>query len=53
MGAKVHVREEKNPDHLLRSRNDSSVDLNAVTMHRQLGCWLGSSHSFKECVTAH
>ena len=20
---------------------------------RQLGCWLGSSHSFKECVTAH
>ena len=21
--------------------------------HRQLGCWLGSSHSFKECVTAH
>ena len=53
MGAKVHVREEKNPDHLLRSRNDSSVDLNEVTMHRQLGCWLGSSHSFKECVTAH
>ena len=22
-------------------------------MLRQLGCWLGSSHSFKECVTAH
>ena len=22
-------------------------------MHRQPGCWLGSSHSFKECVTAH
>jgi hypothetical protein len=20
---------------------------------RQPGCWLGSSHSFKECVTAH
>ena len=23
MGAKVRAREEKNPDHLLRSRNDS------------------------------
>ncbi len=22
-------------------------------MPRQPGCWLGSSHSFKECVTAH
>ena len=22
-------------------------------MLRQPGCWLGSSHSFKECVTAH
>ena len=22
-------------------------------MQRQPGCWLGSSHSFKECVTAH
>ena len=27
MGAKVHVREEKNPDHRLRSRNNSSVAL--------------------------
>lgn len=27
MGAKVHVREEKNPDHRLRSRNDSSVEI--------------------------
>jgi hypothetical protein len=24
-----------------------------VVVHRQLGCWLRSSHSFKECVTAH
>ena len=22
-------------------------------MHRQPGCWLRSSHSFKECVIAH
>ena len=24
-----------------------------MKLHRQPGCWLGSSHSFKECVTAH
>ena len=53
MGAKVHVRKEKNPDHQLRSRNSRSVAFNEVRPHRQLGCWLGSSHSFKECVTAH
>ena len=27
--------------------------LNDVQLLRQPGCWLGSSHSFKECVTAH
>ena len=27
MGAKVHVREEKNPDHQLRSPNNCSVEL--------------------------
>ena len=26
---------------------------NKVRFLKQLGCWLGSSHSFKECVTAH
>ena len=24
-----------------------------VQLHRQPGCWLRSSHSFKECVIAH
>ena len=24
-----------------------------VELHRQPGCWLRSSHSFKECVIAH
>ena len=24
-----------------------------VGLHRQPGCWLRSSHSFKECVIAH
>ena len=29
------------------------INSNAVVFRWQLGCWLGSSHSFKECVTAH
>ena len=28
-----------------------SWNKNGVGLLRQLGCWLGSSHSFKECVT--
>ena len=24
-----------------------------VSLHRQPGCWLRSSHTFKECVIAH
>ena len=24
-----------------------------MKMHKQPGCWLRSSHTFKECVTAH
>ena len=24
-----------------------------MELHKQLGCWLRSSHSFKECVIAH
>jgi hypothetical protein len=26
---------------------------NDVETHKQPGCWLRSSHAFKECVTAH
>ena len=26
---------------------------NDVILRKQPGCWLRSSHSFKECVTAH
>ena len=53
-GAKVRVRERNNSDHRLRSRNPGRVGANnEVGPQRQPGCWLGSSHSFKECVTAH
>ena len=53
-GAKVRVRERNNSDHRLRSRNRRRVEgNNEVGPQRQPGCWLGSSHSFKECVTAH
>ena len=54
VGAKVHVRERNNSDHRLRPRIAGRVEANnEVGPQRQLGCWLGSSHSFKECVTAH
>ncbi len=53
-GAKVRVRERNNSDHRPRPRNPGRVgDNNEVGSQRQLGCWLGSSHSSKECVTAH
>ena len=53
-GAKVRVRERNNSDHRLRPPNAGRVeDNNEVGSQRQLGCWLGSSHSFEECVTAH
>ena len=53
-GAKVRVRERNNSDHRLRPLNPCRVEANnEVGSQRQLGCWLGSSHSFKECVTAH
>ena len=53
-GAKVRVRERNNSDHRPRPPNPGRVeDHNEVGPHRQLGCWLGSSHSFEECVTAH
>ena len=54
MGAKVHVRKRNNSDHRLRPPNTGRVEANnEVGLHGQLGCWLGSSHSFEECVTAH
>ena len=53
-GAKVRGRERNNSDHRPRPRNPGQVeDNNEVGPQRQLGCWLGSSHSFEECVTAH
>ena len=53
-GAKVRVLKRNNSDHRLRPPNTGRVEVNnEVGLHRQLGCWLGSSHSFKECVTAH
>ena len=54
VGAKVHVRKRNNSDHRLRPPNTGRVEANnEVGLHGQLGCWLGSSHSFEECVTAH
>ena len=54
VGAKVHVRERNNSDHRLRPPIAGRVEANnEVGPQRQLGCWLGSSHSFEECVTAH
>ncbi len=53
MGAKVHCREGNNPDCQLKAPKGILSRTNAVRLLRQLGCWLGSSHSFKECVTAH
>ena len=54
VGAKVRVLKRNNSDHRLRPPNPGRVEANnEVELHRQLGCWLGSSHSFEECVTAH
>ena len=52
-GANVRVREGNNPDRRPRPRIVGRVEQNEVGGQRQSGCWLGSSHSFKECVTAH
>ncbi len=53
-GAKVRVRKRNNSDRRLRPPSAGRVEgNNGVGPQRQLGCWLGSSHSFKECVTAH
>ena len=51
-GDKLRRRKGNSPDRRLRSPNIHSV-VNKVKFLKQLGCWLRSSHSFKECVTAH
>jgi hypothetical protein len=51
-GDNVRPREGKNPDRRLRPPSTSSVRKD-VDVHRQLGGWLRSSHSLKECVIAH
>ena len=51
-GAKFRGQKGKSPDRQLRSPRDSEVE-NDVKMQRQPGCWLRSSHTLKECVTAH
>ena len=51
-GAKLVAQEENSPDRHLRPLNLRSVG-NDVERHKQPGCWLRSSHAFKECVTAH
>ena len=48
----VRPREGKTPDRRLRPPSTGSVR-NDVDVHRQLGGWLRSSHSLKECVIAH
>ena len=52
MWAKLCVREGNSPDRPLRSRSPCRVAKD-VRLPRQPGCWLRSSHPFKECVTAH
>ena len=52
MGDTIHSQEGNSPDRQLRSLNVRYV-VKDVGLHRQPGCWLRSSHSFKECVIAH
>ena len=52
MTDKCHGQKGNSPDRQLRSPNVRSVDKD-VDLQKQPGCWLRSSHSFKECVTAH
>lgn len=50
----VRLREGKNPDRRLRvPKYGLSGEGKDVNLLRQLGGWLRSSHSLKECVTAH
>ena len=52
MWAKLCAREGNSPDRPLRSPSSSRVAKD-VRPPRQPGCWLRSSHAFKECVIAH
>jgi hypothetical protein len=49
---KRHCQKGNSPDSCLRSLSYNSVEKD-VRLLRQPGCWLRSSHSFKECVIAH
>jgi hypothetical protein len=50
----VRLREGKNPDRRLSvPKCKLSGEEKDVSSLRQLGGWLRSSHSFKECVIAH
>ena len=50
----VRLREGKNPDRRLSVPEYTlSGEAKDVNLPRQLGGWLRSSHSFKECVIAH
>ena len=50
--AKPRVREGNSPDRPPRPPSPCRVAKD-VRLPRQPGCWLRSSHPFKECVTAH
>ena len=50
--AKLCAREGNSPDRPLRPPSPCRVAKD-VRFARQPGCWLRSSHAFKECVTAH
>ncbi len=52
MTDKRHCQKGNSPDSYLRSPSYNSVEKD-VRLLRQPGCWLRSSHSFKECVIAH
>ena len=52
MWAKLCAREGNSPDRPLRPPSPCRVAKD-VRLPRQPGCWLRSSHAFKECVTAH
>ena len=52
MWAKLCVREGNSPDRPPRPPSPCRVAKD-VRSPRQPGCWLRSSHAFKECVTAH
>ena len=52
MWAKLCAREGNSPDRPLRSPSPRRVAKD-VRLPRQPGCWLRSSHPFKECVIAH